>query len=232
MAAIRVVVGFFVAAGVLAGCASAPPATAVARVAGPSTATTPVGFVVTPVGSQQPLGDLPLAAALSPDGRWLVVSDDGEAVQALQLVDAATGAVVQTISYPAPNGLFVGLAFAPDGRTLYASGGGQNVIRRYTVRNGTLAEQPSLALPTVSPTGAKVNLYPAGITLTPDGQRMIVADEQADAVTVLDLATGATHTTAAGHHPYSVTASDDGHSAYVTNLGSNTVSVFDLTGQQ
>ena len=227
---LRAVVGFFAAACVLAGCTSGPSAAPAGPVAGPSTGTIPIGFVVTPAGSQHQLGDLPLAAALSPDGRWLAVSDDGEGVQALQLVDAGNGAVAQAITYPAPNGLFVGLAFAPDGRMLYASGGGGNVIRRYTVGNGTLVEQPPLALPTMSPTAGKVGLFPAGIALTPDGQRIIVADEQADAVTVVDLTTGAAHTGAAGHHPYSVVAGDDGHSAYVTNLGSNTVSVFDLTG--
>ncbi|MBO0878159.1 MAG: bifunctional YncE family protein/alkaline phosphatase family protein, partial [Pseudonocardia sp.] len=192
----------------------------------------PVGFGVTPAGRQSPLGDLPLASALSPDGRYLAVSNAGEGVQSLQLVDTASGAVVHTARYPAPAAVFVGLAFAPDGRTLYASGGGNNVIRRYAVGGGELSERPAIPLPTTDPAGQKINPYPAGIALTPDGRRLLVADQQADAISVVDLDTGAVHTTAAGHRPYGVVAAADGHQAYVTDQGADTVTVLDLTGPE
>jgi YVTN family beta-propeller protein len=192
----------------------------------------PIGFTVTPAGQQTNLGDLPLAAVSSPDGRWLVVSNDGQGAQSLQVIDTTSSKVTQTLPYPAPQALFVGLAYAPDGKTLYASGGGNNLIRRYTVNGGMLAEGTPIPLPTTNPAGAKINPLPAGIALTPDGQRLLVADHQADALSVVDLATGLVHTTAAGHHPYSVVASADGHSAYVTDQGSNTVSVLDLTGPE
>lgn len=218
---------------VLAGCAGpGPSAGHGTRGARGGPATIPIGYQVSPAGQQSELGDLPLGAVISPDGRWLAVSNDGEGVQSLQLVDTAKGTVVQTLPYSAPNGLFVGLAFSPGGQMLYASGGGGNIIRRYTLDAGVLAEQPPITLPTVDATGAKVNLFPAGIALTPDGQRLLVADEQADAVTLIDLASGTAHTGAAGHHPYAITSGADGHAAFVTNLGSDTVSVLDLTGPE
>jgi YVTN family beta-propeller protein len=187
---------------------------------------------VDPAGRQTDLGDLPLAAAISPDGQWLAVSNNGQGAQSLQLVNAATGTVSQTLSYPAPKALFVGLAFAPDGKTLYASGGGNEVIRRYRVDAGVLTEQAPIPLPTSNPADVKINPFPSGIALTPDGQRLLVADQQADAFSVVELASGAVHTVAAGHKPYGVVSSPDGHSAYVTNEGANTVSVMDLTGSQ
>jgi YVTN family beta-propeller protein len=193
---------------------------------------TSIGYRVTPAGKQTALGDLPLGAVSSPDGRWLVVSNDGQGAQSLQVIDTAASKVTQTLSYPAPKALFVGLAFAPDGRTLYASGGGNNLIRRYAVNGGTLTEGTPLPLPTTQPAGTKIKPLPAGIALTPDGHRLLVADQQADALSVVDLATGTVHTAAAGHRPYAVVASVDGHSAYVTDQGSNTVSVLDLTGPE
>jgi YVTN family beta-propeller protein len=196
------------------------------------TGVTPIGYTVTPAGKQANLGDLPLSAVSSPDGRWLVVSNDGQGAQSLQVIDTTTSQVTQTLPYPAPKALFVGLAFAQDGKTLYASSGGNNLIRRYTVSGGTLTEATPIPLPTTNPAGAKINPFPAGIALTPDGQRLLVADQQADALSVVDLATGAVHTTAAGHRPYAVLASADGHSAYVTDQGANTVSVLDLTGPE
>ncbi|PZS27083.1 MAG: phosphoesterase [Pseudonocardiales bacterium] len=205
------------------------------RHAGPGddgTGVTPIGYRVTPAGKQTNLGDLPLGAVSSPDGRWLVVSNDGQGGQSLQVVDTATSKVTQTLPYPAPKALFVGLAFGRDGKMLYASGGGNDLIRRYTVNSGTLTEGTPIPLPTTDPTGAKVNPFPAGIALTPDGQRLLVADQQADALSVVDLATGGVHTAAAGHRPYAVVATADGHSAYVTDQGANTVAVLDLTGPE
>jgi YVTN family beta-propeller protein len=199
---------------------------------GDGTGVTPIGYTVTPVGKQTNLGDLPLGAVSSPDGRWLLVSNDGQGTQSLQVIDTTTSKVTQTLPYPAPKALFVGLVFAQDGKTLYASGGGTNLIRRYMVKGGTLTESTPIPLPTTNPTGAKINPLPAGIALTPDGHRLLVADQQADALSVIDLATGTVHTAAAGHHPYAVVASADGNSAYVTNQGGNTVSMFDLTGPE
>jgi YVTN family beta-propeller protein len=192
------------------------------------TGVTPIGYTVTPAGKQTNLGDLPLGAVSSPDGHWLVVSNDGQGAQSLQVIDTTTSTVTQTLSYPAPQALFVGLAFTPDGKTLYASGGGNNLIRRYTVAGGRLTEGAPIPLPTTTPAGARMNPLPAGIALTPDGHRLLVADQQADALSVVELATGVVHTTAAGHHPYAVLASADGHGAYVTDQGGNTVSVVDL----
>ncbi|PZS39175.1 MAG: phosphoesterase, partial [Pseudonocardiales bacterium] len=223
------VIGVALVATVAAGCSASTVTGPHAGPASDGVAMIPVGYTLTPAGRQTALGDLPLAAAISPDGHWLAISNDGEGAQSLQLVDTATGMVSQTLFYPAPTALFVGLVFAPDGKTLYASGGGNDIIRRYSVTGGTLTEQAPIPLPTSNPAGGKINPFPAGIALTPDGQRLLVADQQADAFSVVDLTNGTVHTTAAGHKPYGVVASPDGHTAYITNEGANTVSVMDLT---
>ncbi|MDQ2882606.1 MAG: bifunctional YncE family protein/alkaline phosphatase family protein [Actinomycetota bacterium] len=196
------------------------------------TGVTPIGYTVTPAGKQTNLGDLPLGAVSSPDGRWLVISNDGQGEQSLQVIDTTTSKVTQILHYKAPATLFVGMAFTKDGKTLYVSGGGNNLIRRYAMNDGTLTEGASIPLPTTNPAGVKINPLPAGIALTPDGQRLLVADQQADALSVVDLATSVVHTGPAGHRPYAVVASADGHSAYATNQGANTVSVLDLTGPE
>jgi hypothetical protein len=48
--------------------------------------------------------------AASPDGRTLLVSNDGQWMQSLQVVDTASGSVVQTIPYATPEALWVGVA--------------------------------------------------------------------------------------------------------------------------
>jgi YVTN family beta-propeller protein len=189
-------------------------------------AVTPAGFWVTPAGEQTPLGGLPLSAQLSPDGRTLLVSNDGQGTQSLQVVDTGTSTVTQTIPYSSPRALFVGLAFSPDGTTVYAGGGGEQVVHTYSVSAGKLTETRPIPVP--SPPGTTVNMFPAGLAVTPDGSRLVVADHLADSVSVIDLATKAVATVAAGHNPWGVAVSPDGRTAYVSNQGDQTVSVVGL----
>jgi hypothetical protein len=83
---------------------------------------------ITPAGAQSDLGDLPLNAILSPDGRHLLVSNSGAGIQSLQVVDTCNGKVVQDIPYTILASIFIGLTYSPDGRRVYASGGGSNLI--------------------------------------------------------------------------------------------------------
>ncbi|MEZ0069507.1 YVTN family beta-propeller protein [Streptacidiphilus sp. MAP12-20] len=206
------------------------------RQAGPQgdgTAVTPAGWRVSPVGAQTALGSLPTASALSPDGRLLLVLNAGDAPkESLQVVATATGKVVQQFDYQTPDGVYGGVAFSPDGRHAYASAGGHGTVHVYAVDAAdTVTEGAPIVLPTTNPAGQKVTMYPAGLAVTPDGGRLVVADQLADAASVVDLTTGAvTATVAVGHNPYGVALSPDGRTAYVSNQGANTVTVLDLTG--
>jgi len=189
----------------------------------------PVGYAVTPAGRQSTLGNLPLNSALHPDGRTLLVTNNGQGVQSLQLVDTQTNTVTQTISYASPESLYIGLAWSPDGRTAYASAAANSKIRVFAFAGGKLTEGTPLALPTTSPDGTKVTLFPAGLAVTPDGSRLIVADQLGNAVTAIDLATKSTQTIAAGHRPMWVTLSKDGRTAYVSTQGGSTVDIVDVS---
>lgn len=55
---------------------------------------TPNNWTLTPAGTQIPMCDRPMDAALSPDGRYLVVSNNGQGTQSLVLVHTASRAVL------------------------------------------------------------------------------------------------------------------------------------------
>ena len=60
------------------------------RYAGPQengTGITPHNWTLTPVGDQITLGDFPMGGALSPDGNYLIISNDGQGAESLQVVD-------------------------------------------------------------------------------------------------------------------------------------------------
>ncbi|EGR96147.1 hypothetical protein HMPREF9205_0021 [Cutibacterium acnes SK182] len=197
-----------------------------------STGRTTVGQLLTPAGQLTTLGDLPLNEALSPDGRYLIVSNNGQGTQSLQVIKTATGKVVQTIPYKSPESLYMGLAFSPDGTHLFASAAGNHKIRTYHFDCGKLVETSAIQMPVVSPKLTKVNLYPAGLAVTNDSKRLVVADQLADAVSVIDLATNKIQTTHIGHRPVWVTLSKDSTKAFVSSQGGADVAEVDITKSQ
>ncbi|HEX5494998.1 MAG TPA: beta-propeller fold lactonase family protein, partial [Mycobacteriales bacterium] len=198
--------------------------------AGDGTGVTPVGFRVTPAGRQTGVGGLPLASAVSPDGRTLLVVDAGDGVQAVKVIDTATSRVRQSLRYFAPGGVYAGAAFSPDGRHAYVSGGGNDIVRVYDVQGRRLAETTPVYLPTAGPGGEPLHFFPSGLAVTPDGGRLVVADQMADAVSVVDLSSRRISTVPVGHRPRGVAVTRDGGTAYVSNQGGRTVSVLDLSG--
>ncbi len=155
------------------------------------------GRAITPAGRQSSLGNLPLNAILSPDGRRLLVANGGAGVQSLQVVNASTGGVVQTLTYYAPASVFVGLTYSPDGTHAYASGGGQNVIHLYDVTPATGRLTPTGDIPLAGPasrypSGLGSGPWPIGLSVGADGTTLYVADNLANAVSVIDTTKVAT----------------------------------------
>src|SRR5512147_2749453 len=88
----------------------------------------PTGVRLDPDGSLHDIGQFPLSMIAAPGGGRMVLLLSGWREQGIQVVDRATGAVLQTLLQPAG---FIGLAFSPDGRSLFASGGNQDLVYRY-----------------------------------------------------------------------------------------------------
>ena len=187
------------------------------------------GWTLTPAGQQLRLGDRPYGMAASPDGRTLVVSNDGQSTESLMVIDRASGTLRQTLNYDRPEALYLGLAFSPDGHHLYASAGGNNKVRVYEVRDQQLIEQAPITLPTTDAAGKKILPYPAGIAVSADGRTLFAADNLTDSLTLVDLTAGTVRATVpVGHNPYAVAASADGQTAYVSNWGESSVSAVDV----
>lgn len=182
----------------------------------------PTGRTLDPVGTVTAVGSMPLAMTLSPDGRQIVILLNGYREQGVQVVDRASGRVTQTLPQAAA---FLGLAFSPDGNTLYASGGNQDVVYRYAWRDGKAALTDSLVLGIKSPRGGGMR-YPGGLAPSPDGRFLYVAENLADSLAVVDLASGrVVQRLATERWPYGVAVAKSG-AVYVSAWGGNTVSTF------
>jgi hypothetical protein len=87
---------------------------------GDGTGVTPNGWIVDPAGTQVQVGGRPYGLALSPDGKRLLLSNDGQGTQSVMAVDSAAKPVAQTIPYSSPQALYLGVVYAPDGKRAYA----------------------------------------------------------------------------------------------------------------
>lgn len=185
----------------------------------------PTGQLLDPAGVVTDVGQMPLAMVPTPGGRRVVLLLNGYREQGLQVVDRA-GRVTQTVPLEAA---FIGLAFTPDGRTLYASGGNQDVVYRFAWDGDSALLRDSLVL-APKPTNRDGTRYPAGLALSPDGGRLYVAENLADSLAVVDLASGqVTQRLATGRYPYGVAVTPEG-TVFVSNWGANTLSVFAESG--
>lgn len=205
--------------------ASVPPSSGRAGVPEGQTVL-PTGVRLDPAAASVPLGSMPLAMVLSPAGDRIVVLLNGWREQGFQIVDRTSGRIIQTVRQAAA---FIGVAFSPDGKTLYVSGGNQDVVYRYAWRDGTASLTDSLVLAAKAPRKSGTR-YPAGIAPSRDGRLLYVAENIADSLAVIDLATGrVVQRFATGRYPYGVVVGPDG-TVYVSAWGANTVSVFEPGG--
>ncbi|MFG2864703.1 IPT/TIG domain-containing protein [Streptomyces sioyaensis] len=200
-----------------------------------------------------PVGHAPIAAALTPDGRHVYVTNFGSS--SVSVIDTSTRSVITAVGVTSgPWGVTV----APDGLRAYvACFGTDSVAVIDTTTNQVTASIPGLNKPlglTVSPDGSRlyvasqggnrvdvintatdtviasvpVGTGPRNVAVTPDGAEVYVTEEGANAVAVIDTATHTVIATLPGFlFPRGVAVSPDGQRVFVTEYGGNKLDVID-----
>ena len=173
----------------------------------------PSGRIVTPAGVSVETGMNALGFAVSPDGRFAIVSNDDEREGrvhslvdpantggfSLAVIDLATMKVVDRYADPKGQEKFwVGVAALRDpqqpSRTLVlVSGGPANVVYAFTLdAAGRLAPDAAHVIPVAGPAdrafGDAGHSYPGTLIAAPDGRRAYVVDEAGGGVTAIDTA--------------------------------------------
>jgi YVTN family beta-propeller protein len=150
-----------------------------------------------------------VATALSPDGASLLVLTSGydrlfdgrgERIQAASgeyvFVYDVRGGPPHQVQVLRVSDAFGGMAFAPDGSRFFVSGGPDEVVHEFASSGpGGIWAEPGRALPLGFDTkdgfgglGIKEGPFAAGVAVTADGARLVVAQHENDSLTVVDLA--------------------------------------------
>lgn len=201
--------------------------------AGPRTNGTgvlPDGRLVTPVGTQVPVGLQPINVLLTHDSSRLVVVDAGFDDAPTQAIANGTHRFLWTVDTTTmtatsfeDDAATYGLAETHDGTLYVAEGNGATNTDAIGIFAPALT---STGAPTYVRTGSialdpsKPVDQPWGIALSPDEARLYVAGFSSDTLITVDLASRSVAArTPTGQYPYGVVVSRDGAHVYVSNWG-------------
>ncbi|HVV07023.1 MAG TPA: beta-propeller fold lactonase family protein, partial [Puia sp.] len=182
------------------------------------------GWSLTPAGHAFQLGDLPLNIAVSANGRWAAVTNNGQSTQTLQLIDVKAEKVVDSVVIPKS---WLGLKFSSDNKFLYASGGNDNCILKYAVGAGP---SHGLVLTDSFLLGKKwpVPISPAGMDIDDRKKLLYVVTRENNSLYIVNLSTKAIlQRVDLGGEGYTCQLSHSRKELYITCWGCDKVLIFD-----
>ncbi len=180
----------------------------------------PNGWHLSPAGRSLPLGDLPLNMALSKSKNLLAVTNNGQSVQSLQLIDTKTEKILDNILIPIA---WYGLTFSEDEKFLYASAGNDNSIMKYAVENNKLKLIDTIRL------GAKWpnKISPAGIAIDDASGLMYIVTKEDNSLYVVNMQSKSIiKKEALGAEAYACTLSPDKSELYISVWGGDVVVIY------
>src|SRR5947209_3376727 len=207
-----------------------------------------------PFGRLSTLGQFPTGGRLTPNGRFFWTVSAGRGPNDVRIVSVRTGKVIQTLPLPGASG---GIAMDPVDPLVYVSGiqgssfkeqkmppgtpgidGDVVHVFSYSTRFGRAKFERVIRTPAPSnaptpqnfpPTNVGQKLaWPDRLAVSPDGKRLLVPLNLADAAAIVDVDNGAVRYVATGSYPYGAAILPDGKTGLVSNEAPGTVSVIDL----
>jgi YVTN family beta-propeller protein len=194
----------------------------------------PNGWRLTPLGRAVATEDMVLNVSMAPDHKAVVALHSGFNPHGLVVVDARSEEAVQRIPLKSA---WLGLAWHPNGKRLYVSGGNANgkkptraPIYIFDYENGRLSKEPAGTLEETIDTS---ELYWSGLVHHQSKPLLFAANRGTGAgpSNVVDFET-TTHKLVqripVEVNPYALVLSDNGQTLYVSNWGSDSVSIIDV----
>ena len=186
----------------------------------------PNSWTLQPAGRSMPLGDLPLNIAVSNSKKLIAVTNNGQSVQSIQLINPATEKILDNIVVAK---CWYGLKFSTDEKFLYASGGNDNWILKYGIENNKLISKDTIIL------GKKgyPNISPAGIEINDALKKMYVVTKENNSLYTIDLTTKKiVQVLKLEEAGYSCLLSKNKKELYISVWGAKKVAIYDIASQK
>ncbi|MDB5230653.1 MAG: beta-propeller repeat protein [Chitinophagaceae bacterium] len=142
----------------------------------------PNGWRLSPAGKQIQLGDLPLNMTVSPNGRWIAVTNNGQSTQSIELIDVTKERLADSVTIAKS---WYGLQFTQDGKFLLASAGNDNQVLVYNTNNNKLNRIDSFVLGKKWPE----KISPAGLAIDDVNKMLYVVTKENNSLYVFNLLT-------------------------------------------
>jgi YVTN family beta-propeller protein len=182
----------------------------------------PNGWSLTPLGRSLPLGDLPLNMLVSPSKKYIAITNNGQSIQSIQLVDAIHDRILSEKIIPKS---WYGLAFSADEKYLYASGGNDNLIVKYQLGPDLhLTEVDQIKLGKQWP----VKISPAGMQLDDSSHTLFVVTKENNSLYIVDLNTKKSDSVSLGAEAYTCVLSKNKNELYISLWGGGSILVFGI----
>ncbi len=192
----------------------------------PNAVKLPNGWSLSPAGTSFPLGDLPLNIAVSPSKTLMAVTNNGQSVQSIQLIDPGSEKVLHSLVVPKS---WYGLKFSADEKYLYAAGGHDNWIYQLEINNNRLLIKDTIKLGKKWPN----RIGPAGMDLDDAKQLLYVVTRENKSLYVINLKTNQVQQQISlGSEAYTCLLSPDKKTLYISLWGRNKVMSWDLVAQR
>jgi DNA-binding beta-propeller fold protein YncE len=184
----------------------------------------PTGWAIYPAGKQIPLSTLPMAAALSPDDRYLLVLNGGFLPPSISVIDLQTETET---ARAAVKDAWHGITFNKAGDKVYVGGGSEASVFEFGFQAGKLT--PQRVFPIVPSQQRKSSDHVGDVLLDAEGRYLYAANLFRNSITVLNAQTGiVVREFPTGRRPYRLILGPGGKTLLVSHWGEASIGVYDV----
>jgi 6-phosphogluconolactonase len=195
-----------------------------------------------PPNASAPNPATPAGLAVTPSGKFLYVTNQGQDTISAFAVNSTSGALTEVLGSPFSVGTTpAGVTIDPTGKFLYATNQGSNNVSAFVICPAVIGacggSQVDGSLAAMSGSPFSAGLAPIALAVEPSGNFLFVVDENSNELSVyrINLTNGTltalTPPTATGTTPVSIAIHPQGNYLYVANYGSANISGYHLVVQ-
>ncbi|HUL44722.1 MAG TPA: bifunctional YncE family protein/alkaline phosphatase family protein [Bacteroidota bacterium] len=212
---------YFLCAATMIGCSSKKPVALPGRTS-ENQVLLPNGWRLSPAGTQIDVGDLPLNLDISPDGKYAIVTNNGNGDQEVSIIDLNKPGVVAKLPLACS---WLGIRFFDNGSRFVVSGGNEDKLFLYSLIQGTAALTDSIIIGKPWP---DEKIWLSGLDVDEATGILYVVGQWNNSCYVIDLhAKKVLRRIALPSKPYTCLVSRFTPSLYVSSWGSAAVLVLD-----